>query len=194
MPEHRTTPPRAVPVCADCSRSPGPGTRIRRGLCEPCYRKLPDIESKRSASRRRYYTPARKDELAAKLRARRAEWIAAGLCTRCGRAQPLDGMRYCSPCYEKHYIVISKRRQRYKDLVFAKYGGYLCACCGETEPLFLSLDHINGGGGAERKALGRDMYVALARGPVRDDLRVLCHNCNRGRWLNGGECPHASRR
>lgn len=30
--------------------------------------------------------------------------------------------------------------------MIAAYGG-CCACCGETEPAFLSLDHIGGGGG-----------------------------------------------
>jgi hypothetical protein len=102
-------------------------------------------------------------------------------------------MRRCASCYQKHYVVIARRRQRYKDAVFAKYGTS-CACCGETEPLFLSIDHINGGGTVERRTLGRDQYIALAQGPLRDDLRVLCHNCNRGRWLNGGECPHVARR
>jgi hypothetical protein len=126
--------------------------------------------------------------------AMRARRIAAGLCTRCGREQPIEGRRYCAGCYELHYAVITRRRTRYKDQVFAKYGGYICACCGETEPLFLSIDHINGGGTQERKTTGRDHYIALAKGPLRDDLRILCHNCNRGRWLNGGECPHASRR
>jgi hypothetical protein len=24
----------------------------------------------------------------------------------------------------------------------------------------------------------------------REGYQVLCSNCNRGRWRNGGECPH----
>lgn len=145
----------------------------RRGLCERCYMHLPEQRA----------------TAAARQRNRRAERIADGRCIECN-SQPLDGLRRCGPCYDRHYAVIKRRRQRAKDAVFERYGGYRCACCGETEPLFLSVDHINGGGTTERRALGGDMYTHLARGPARDDLRVLCHNCNRGRWLNGGECPH----
>jgi hypothetical protein len=123
--------------------------------------------------------------------AARSQQIALGLCVACSDGEPLPGLRRCAACYVKHYAIIARRRQRVKDAVFERYGTD-CACCGETEPLFLSIDHINGGGTQERKATGRDHYAALARGPVRGDLRILCHNCNRGRWLNGGECPHGN--
>lgn len=146
------------------------------------------------ATRRAYYTPAVKAQQAAKQRVRRDARIAEGVCVACGQTAPIEGLRRCESCYGKHYGIITRRRQRARDAVFARYGGYVCACCGETEPLFLSIDHINGGGNQERKALGRDQYVELARGPVRADLRVLCHNCNRGRWLNGGTCPHEAQR
>ena len=42
-----------------------------------------------------------------------------------------------------------KRREgaaRIRDAVFSHYGGDRCACCGETEKLFLTLDHINNDG------------------------------------------------
>ena len=34
------------------------------------------------------------------------------------------------------------------------YGGYRCACCGECEPLFLTLDHIENNGSQHRKEIG----------------------------------------
>lgn len=37
----------------------------------------------------------------------------------------------------------TKRNQaRCRDQVFSAYGGYRCNCCNETEPMFLSIDHI----------------------------------------------------
>lgn len=75
------------------------------------------------------------------------------------------------------------------------YGGQHCVCCGETELVFLALDHINGGGTAHRKALGRSshaMYLSLKRQGYPEGYQVLCHNCNWGKHVNG-ECPHGSR-
>src|SRR5215467_11813740 len=34
------------------------------------------------------------------------------------------------------------------------YGGYVCVCCGETEPKVLSMDHMFNDGAAHRKKIG----------------------------------------
>ena len=69
-----------------------------------------------------------------------------------------------------------------------------CACCGETQRTFLTLDHINGDGNKERKALGRSggetFYAHLRKQGYPRGYQVLCFNCNHGRYLNGGVCPH----
>ncbi len=69
-----------------------------------------------------------------------------------------------------------------------------CACCGETEMAFLTLDHINDDGAEHRKALrGAVMFYQHLRKagcPNEPPLRVLCWNCNCGRRANGGTCPH----
>lgn len=74
------------------------------------------------------------------------------------------------------------------------YGGYQCACCGEREPLFLSLDHMNGDGGAHRRQLGTlggaRLYKDLRDRGWPSGFQVLCMNCNHGRHRNGGICPH----
>jgi hypothetical protein len=46
---------------------------------------------------------------------------------------------------------ISKRKYeaKCKELVFNHYGK-VCACCGESNPIFLSIDHIGGGGTKHR--------------------------------------------
>jgi hypothetical protein len=72
-------------------------------------------------------------------------------------------------------------------------GGPFCACCGESHYEFLSLDHINGGGGKERKSLkvtsNKPIYARLRNEGYPEGFRVLCMNCNhaRGSW---GYCPH----
>jgi hypothetical protein len=96
--------------------------------------------------------------------------------------------------------LVNVRRQRLKDAVFAAYGGYRCSCCGETEPRFLTIDHINNDGGKFRKEVlgkrnhcGYHTYRWLARHGFPDGVQVLCMNCNHGRQMNGGICPHRLR-
>ena len=63
--------------------------------------------------------------------------------------------------------------------------------------LFLTIDHINNDGKEERlKRGGRSnqttgsWYLKLRREPNREDLQVLCFNCNLGKQVNKGVCPH----
>lgn len=83
-------------------------------------------------------------------------------------------------------------QQARKAQLIAAYGGK-CACCGETEPAFLSLDHINGGGRQERKALGNSGLFKKLRdaGWPKDGYRLLCMNCQFG-FMHGRTCPHQS--
>ena len=69
-----------------------------------------------------------------------------------------------------------------------------CCCCGETEPKFLSLDHINNNGNKERKTMtNQTIKVRILKGILsKKYYQILCHNCNQGRYLNGGMCPHKS--
>ena len=78
------------------------------------------------------------------------------------------------------------------------YGGYKCACCGEKEPMFLTLDHMNDDGGEQRKRQGftggTRFYKWLIAKRFPSGFQVLCMNCNQGRYRNGGICPHKKRR
>lgn len=93
--------------------------------------------------------------------------------------------------------VRAKRRfyhQRLKNEVLDGYGAR-CTCCGETNRGFLSVDHVNGGGTAHRKAVGGGimLYVDIIRKGFPEDFQVLCFNCNLGRaynLVNEGVCPH----
>lgn len=84
------------------------------------------------------------------------------------------------------------RRGKIRDAVFTAYGGYVCACCGERNDQFLTIDHIDGCGGAERRrqGLGQSFYAWLRKNGFPPGFQVLCYNCNLGRAKNDGVCPH----
>jgi hypothetical protein len=87
------------------------------------------------------------------------------------------------------------RRARIKREVFEHYGGIVCACCGETNIKFLTLDHKNNDGNRFRKAqpreaMGWNLYYWIRRNNYPPIFQVLCYNCNCGRAKNGGVCPH----
>jgi len=129
-----------------------------------------------------------------------------GLCGQCGK-NPICRERSksrCSSCLDKennrahnNSQEISrknrKRRWALRRRVLEAYGGLKCSCCEETEPLFLSLDHIEGGGTQHRNRLGGSSDAVmrqLEKEGFPKGYRVLCHNCNQGRFQNGGKCPH----
>jgi hypothetical protein len=79
-----------------------------------------------------------------------------------------------------------------KATVLAHYGNK-CVCCGETEPMFLTIDHINGGGRRHRASMREaniHRWLVKANFPVA--FQLLCYNCNSGRYRNGGVCPHVN--
>ena len=83
-----------------------------------------------------------------------------------------------------------QRNHKYRADAISHYGGK-CACCGETEPKFLTIDHIDGGGGKHKRAAKcHNIGTLLRREGYPPGFQVLCWNCNCGRQLNGGVCPH----
>ena len=72
-----------------------------------------------------------------------------------------------------------------------KYGG-VCKCCGESNVVFLSIDHINGDGAKERnetQMVSGRLYKFLNKNPVDKKYQVLCYNCNLAKG-DRKECPH----
>lgn len=121
-------------------------------------------------------------------------------CARCGEqfTGSTELRRYCSPECRDAALDEKRRDARRKVRLEAlqAYGGAApsCVCCGEGTLLFLSLDHINGGGGKHRQETGGGgFYSWLRRHNYPAGFRVLCHNCNLGRQINGGTCPHQER-
>lgn len=91
----------------------------------------------------------------------------------------------------------NERRWAVRDEVYRAYGGYKCACCGETEKAFLSIDHINNDGASHKRecnlTTGEQLYRWLKRHGFPDGFQVLCMNCQWGKRNNNGVCPHQVR-
>lgn len=91
--------------------------------------------------------------------------------------------------YVNEYI--RKHKHRQKEIVFNHYGNS-CACCGEKEEKFLTIDHINNDGNIHRKTIGGGFgirrYIILNNFPKT--FQILCMNCNFGKQQNKGICPH----
>lgn len=88
--------------------------------------------------------------------------------------------------------------QKVKDEVFTHYGGYICNCCGETERMFLTIDHIHGNGNEHRRSVkGAGSYICpwiRANGFPEDMFQVLCYNCNLAKAKNNNICPHKNQK
>ena len=71
--------------------------------------------------------------------------------------------------------------------------GRKCACCGEANPLFLQLDHVNNDGRKHHHLITQQLYRLVKKLGYPKDFQLLCANCNwaKGQW---GACPHQSGR
>lgn len=80
-------------------------------------------------------------------------------------------------------------RRRTRDAIMEKLGNR-CNCCGETEPVFLTIDHVQNDGHLVRKINRHHVYrTILAEGCPTDRYQILCWNCNSAKAL-AGICPH----
>ena len=84
---------------------------------------------------------------------------------------------------------LKKYSDKCRKLVFEHYGKK-CVCCGEDIEEFLTIDHINGGGEKHRKRIGRKINRWLVKNNFPEGFQTLCFNCNWGKHINGGICPH----
>lgn len=83
-----------------------------------------------------------------------------------------------------------------KMKVYAHYSDnkFECKCCGEKEMVFLSIDHIDGGGTKHRKEQkisggGYTLCRWIIRNGYPSGFQILCHNCNQAKHILG-VCPH----
>ncbi len=97
----------------------------------------------------------------------------------------------------KHYQANKEAKQkRRKELCDAERKRFLdlygnaCECCGETEPMFLVIDHIKGQKGISKKETGIKAYRKANAKVDKTTYRILCHNCNFATRFDGAICPH----
>lgn len=156
------------------------------GLCTICAKEKPEAGKVRCSS------CLKKSYQWSKAHAQRKKQ--AGICTVCGHAPARDGKTLCESCAKKNNARVIARHRRIKWAVFQAYGGARCACCGERNFGFLTLDHINSDGNIHRRELdsigGVQFYYKVMKAGFPSGLQVLCANCNMGRQWNGGVCPH----
>lgn len=135
-------------------------------------------------------------------RAYRQRIAAEGRCTSCSRRHS-ETTKMCDLCKRKKQIKARAEgpgiRARLKTEALNAYGNGLCACCGEPDERFLTLDHVNNDGAEHRRSLsiwGQSMGSVFYRRmkslgyPNDPPLQVLCFNCNNGKRVNKGVCPH----
>lgn len=148
-----------------------------------------------------------------------------GTCPSCKKRPSKEGYKLCAECIEKSRRIWANRSPEQKaklaegskqyrkqhpekgleagrrsnkkaKLAALAHYGTSCACCGEADYRFLTIDHINNNGAAHRREIfgsetgGARFYRWTRNNGFPDDLQTLCYNCNMARAKFGGICPH----
>jgi len=103
----------------------------------------------------------------------------------CWKCRSLENPEKYQARYPRYY-------KKLKEETITAYGGK-CQCCSEDNILFLTIDHINNDGHKDRKNIGGGYMLhrwLRKNNYPKDNYRILCFNCNCGRQLNNGICPH----
>lgn len=102
---------------------------------------------------------------------------------------------FCHPCLLRYSSEYNKKvHNTLRDMIYAHYGNK-CACCGETQREFLSIDHVGGWGKNHRSAktgkrvIGVALYTWIVKNMFPASIQILCYNCNCALGVKG-YCPH----
>ena len=149
------------------------------GFCMACKKPKPLADFEQRPNRRRSIANAE----------------IASTCVACReyRTGQAKANRKAWPAEKKQRIWAERREymRSWRDKIINAYGGR-CVCCGETEPKFLEIDHIDGGGCKHRKEIGpgaESLYRWVEKHNFPPTLQVLCANCHNAKSFHGG-CPH----
>lgn len=118
------------------------------------------------------------------------------MCKKCSTVEAAERHR------ERARLGTAVLRAANKLKVIEAYGSK-CACCGETEPYFLCIDHVDNDGARHREeiGLGRStdgrrkvgsgsiMYAWLVKAGFPEGFQLLCANCNMAKQ-SLRYCPH----
>jgi hypothetical protein len=176
--------------CAPCQIKEREAAKHRRdlkkkdGVCVRC--KLPAVTES--------YCDTHALEVRVRSKARTRVLTESRLCQRCRIPLEEDDKSKCRDCRDICNRMERELSKELKKQVIEHYGGS-CRCCRESNLHFLTLDHIDGGGAKLRKEGkhpngGINLYRWIIRHSFPDYLQVLCFNCNCGRSINRGICPH----
>lgn len=119
-------------------------------------------------------------------RQRKFRYKEAGLCQWCGVYPPRTNLTTCEECEVRRKIVSLE----IKLAAFDNYGGRLCSCCGESNIVFLTIDHLDNNGSKHRKEITTTIFRWLRNNNYPKGFQVLCWNCNLGKYYCKGTCPH----
>ena len=94
-------------------------------------------------------------------------------------------------------ICMKKLTKKFRLIIINHYtnGTKRCNCCNQKfeNMIFLTIDHVNNDGIHERKTKtgnGLPLLRKIIKNNFPKDYQILCWNCNLGKHLNGGICPH----
>jgi hypothetical protein len=179
--------------CSKCKKefelsvfSPDPKTgKLRRTYCPDC---------------RREYERQKRAENPEKARERAKQWrqknwdAAKAAAYKWRLAHPETWKAATKRWREKHQRDHSANvRKTNRDKVYDHYGR-TCTCCGEDQIMFLTIDHIDNDGATHRKEMGNrggsSFFAWMVSADFPSGFQVLCRNCNWGKHVNGGVCPH----
>lgn len=124
----------------------------------------------------------------------RQRWKTTGRCYKCGRPAKL-GSNHCQRHLDAMTAKEVARREKDRQLVFDHYG-WQCSFCGQSNPMFLTIDHINNDGAEHRKnntkPSGGHLYRWLRLHHLPAGFQTLCWNCNCAKSIFGLEALLAS--
>lgn len=117
-------------------------------------------------------------------------------CIHCGVDLPLEQSRdTCNSCHYIGKLANGEGGWRWKLMrqVLDHYG-YMCTCCGEKNPLMLTIDHTEGGGNEHRRQerkTSNEWLKAVVKEGFPSIYQVLCYNCNMSKnRTKDGRCAH----
>lgn len=89
---------------------------------------------------------------------------------------------------ENHKFMRMFRNIKLKHEIIYHYGSR-CACCGEKQIEFLTIDHINNDGHKQPIKERRHLYNWLKQNNFPNGFQVLCFNCNLSKYYMAKELP-----
>ena len=178
-------------VCKGCGKQFDTGqTHGRMWRCPDCLAAYQQEYAAKDRKRHAQYSRNYRTRLGQTYRQRlvdRRKAIVAGL-----DPEGLTAFREAEKAKTKRLSAILKNE------VFEGYGGWRCVCCGEEERSFLTIDHMENNGSKMRRegihGHSTQFYRWLKKGGFPSGFQVLCMNCQFGKRMNKGICPHQARR